>query len=214
MQTERFSATYDVVANDYAEAFSDELEAKPFDRDLLDQLASTFAGSGLVCDLGCGPGQVGAYLAERGCQVVGVDNSEGMLRTARDRHPEMSFELADMRELPFTDASIAAIVCFYSLIHIPRVEVPAVLREVARTLRLGGTLLLAVHGGEGEIHADNWFGKDVSVDATLFGSGELLQALTESGFTDCHTSERNPYSQEHQSPRLYLHATRVEKSGP
>jgi trans-aconitate methyltransferase len=102
--------TYNVVAGDYAATFSDELGAKPFDTELLDDLARDFVGGGLVCDLGCGPGQIGAYLATRGCDVIGVDISPGMLRTARERHPSVRFQLGDMRALPLADASCVAVV--------------------------------------------------------------------------------------------------------
>jgi SAM-dependent methyltransferase len=144
-------ATYDVVAADYAAAFSDELDDQPFDRELLDGLARDVAGRGLVCDLGCGPGQIGGYLAQRGCDVVGIDISPGMLRSARDRHGDVQFQLGDMRALPLAEASCVAIACFYALIHIPRDEVPVALAEIGRVLRPDGALVLAVHGGAGEL---------------------------------------------------------------
>jgi SAM-dependent methyltransferase len=204
-------ATYDAVAGDYAALFSDELDRKPFDRELLDELAlevSRVAGQGLVCDLGCGPGHIGAYLASRGCDVVGVDISPAMLDNARERHPNLTFELGDMRALPFADDACIAIACFYALIHLRRAEVPAALAEMRRVLRPGGQLVLAVHGGEGETHVDNWFERGVSVDLTLFGAAELVQLVTDAGFADCHATVRDPYEGEHQTPRLYLRATR------
>lgn len=201
-------ATYDAVAQDYAAAFSDELAGKPFDRDLLDRLAEHVAGRGWVCDLGCGPAQIGAYLAERGCDVIGVDVSLAMLRAARERHPGLRVQAGDMRALPLAAGCCVAVACFYSLIHVPRDEVPATLIEIARVLRPGGTLLLAVHGGAGQVHVDDWFGHPVSVDATLFGADELLGLLHTSGFPACRAAERPPYPTEHQTPRLYLHATR------
>ena len=60
------AAKYDRVAEKYAAAFFDELERKPFDRALLDRFAAAVAGRGRVCDVGCGPGHVGRYLAARG----------------------------------------------------------------------------------------------------------------------------------------------------
>jgi len=60
------AAKYDRVAEKYAAAFFDELERKPFDRALLDRFAAAAAGRGRVCDVGCGPGHVGRYLAARG----------------------------------------------------------------------------------------------------------------------------------------------------
>ncbi len=40
------------------------------------------------------------------------------------------------------------------------------LGEMAGVLIPGGTLLLAFHGAEGEAHAEDWFGRGVSIDAT------------------------------------------------
>jgi SAM-dependent methyltransferase len=202
-------ATYDVVADEYAARFSDELDAKPFDRELLNELAASIAGTGTACDLGCGPGQIGAYLAASGCDVLGVDVSAGMLREARKRHPDMRFELGDMRALPLADASLVAVVCFYALIHLPRGEVLDALAEIARVLVPGGILVLAVHGGEGELHVDNWFNRSVSVDLSLFGTAELIGLLQKAGFTACEATEREPYPDEHQTPRLYVRANRA-----
>jgi len=55
----------------------------------------------LVVDLGCGPGNLTATLAERwpDAQVVGVDSSESMLEKSAvhaERHPNLRFELGDI----------------------------------------------------------------------------------------------------------------------
>jgi trans-aconitate methyltransferase len=49
---------YDTVADEYVRRIYDELQHKPFDRELLDQFAARVRQSGMVCDLGCGPGHV------------------------------------------------------------------------------------------------------------------------------------------------------------
>src|SRR5439155_313770 len=72
------AGTYDRVAAPYGEQFFDELARKPFDRELLDRFAARLSGRGLVCDVGCGPGHVGRYLAERGVDVFGLDLSTDM----------------------------------------------------------------------------------------------------------------------------------------
>jgi len=43
--------SYDSIAAEYAGAFCDELDKKPFDRDLLDRFASLVPATGRVCDL-------------------------------------------------------------------------------------------------------------------------------------------------------------------
>jgi len=91
--------SYDRVAAEYAARLNDELTHKPLERALLDAYATR--ASGPVCDLGCGPGQVGAYLRSRGARVVGVDLSHGMAQQARRLHPDLPVAQADMRALPF-----------------------------------------------------------------------------------------------------------------
>ena len=56
---------------------------------------------GYVVDLGCGPGNLTAALAERwpGADVVGVDNSPEMIGAAQaEVGPRLSFALGDLRE--------------------------------------------------------------------------------------------------------------------
>jgi len=52
-----------------------------------------------VVDLGCGPGNLTALLAARwpGARLRGVDNSTEMIATARETHPEIDFEVGDLR---------------------------------------------------------------------------------------------------------------------
>ena len=73
--------------------------ARPF-FELLARVGAT--DPGLVADLGCGPGELTAALAARwpGADVIGVDSSPEMIRSARALPgPErLSFELADLRE--------------------------------------------------------------------------------------------------------------------
>ena len=202
------AATYDTVAEDYAAAFYDELAGKPFDRDLLDRLAALLAGPAPVCDLGCGPGHLTGYLADRGCRAFGVDLSAAMLRAARRRRPGLCFQAGDLRRLPFGGGSLAAVVCFYAVIHLQRHEVPPVLAEMHRVLRPGGVLLLAVHGGTGRAHTADWFGRAVAVDATLFTLPELSALLRGAGFAIARAIRRPPYPFEHPTPRLYLWASR------
>jgi trans-aconitate methyltransferase len=58
--------SYDAVAEAYAAGFRDELAGKPQDRALLACLAEQAEPGAPVADLGCGPGHVAAWLADRG----------------------------------------------------------------------------------------------------------------------------------------------------
>lgn len=204
------AGTYDRVARAYAEEYFTELERKPFDRELLDRFAADLRSRGPVCDLGCGPGHVGRYLAEHGVDVFGVDFSPGMVALARELNPGLRFERGDMRALALPDASLAGVVAFYSLIHLERAVAPQALNEIARVLAPGGAVLLAFHGGEGEAHADDWFGQGVSVDATLFSPQEMASLMARAGLAVTEVLTRPPYAFEYPTQRVYARGTRAE----
>jgi SAM-dependent methyltransferase len=69
--------------------------------------------AGPVCDAGCGPGHVTRYLHERGCQVFGVDISPQIVELARSLNSELEPLVADLRELPVEEGSLAGVVAFY-----------------------------------------------------------------------------------------------------
>src|SRR5258708_4269734 len=127
--------SYDTVADEYANKYLHELDHKPLDRELLDRFAKAVAGKGRAVDLGCGPGQVARYLKARGVDVVGIDLSPQMVEAARRANTEIEFRQGDMRKLDFPENTLAGIAAFYSIIHIPREQVNAVLKELHRVLK-------------------------------------------------------------------------------
>lgn len=205
------AVTYDVVAERYAETFVGELAYKPFDRDLLSRFALAVGpGSSIVrpvCDLGCGPGHIGAYLSARGVDVVGIDLSAGMVAQARRSFPDLQFTHGDMTALDLPDGAWAGIVCFYALIHLPRSRVPLALAEMYRTMVSGGGLLLSAHGGVGSLHATEMLEHAVSLDATLFSLPELVELTEAAGFAVTEAHERQPLDEELPTQRLYVWAT-------
>ena len=203
-------AGYDRVAEHYATEFFEELKRKPFDCQLLDQFAESVSGAGVVCELGCGPGQVGRYLKDRGVEMCGVDLSPEMVRVAARLNPDISFSQGDMLALHFPDESLAGIVLFYSIIHVQRDAVTRALKEMSRVLTSNGKLFLAFHGGEGELHRDEWYGEKVSIDFRLFQSAEMAGYLEEAGFDDIKVIERDPYEFEHPTKRVYVFAQKAQ----
>ena len=108
-----------------------------------------FPDGARVLDIGCGTGpQARTLAAWPGIgEVVGVDQLEPFLERARELAadiPNVSFQQADARNLPFEDASFDVVVLHTLLTHMPGPE--DVLREVHRVLRPGGQV--AIYDGD------------------------------------------------------------------
>jgi demethylmenaquinone methyltransferase/2-methoxy-6-polyprenyl-1,4-benzoquinol methylase len=96
--------------------------------------------SDTVLDVATGTGAVAReLLAERGCTVVGLDQSPEMLAEARRRLPS-SVRLMQGRaeQLPFPDAAFDGLTFTYLLRYVD--DPAAVLAELARVVRPGGTI--------------------------------------------------------------------------
>lgn len=204
-------ASYDRVAAEYARTIYGELAGKPFDRALLDRFAGRLRGRGVVCDMGCGPGQIARYLADRGLAMVGVDLSPGMLSQAAALNPDISFHAGDMRALDEPDGAWAGIAAFYSIIHIPPGEIVAALAELRRVLMPGGLLLLAFHIGDEVVRPEEMMGQSVAVDFWFYRPAQMSAWLGQAGYAVEEVIERGPYAPEveHQSRRAYILAHKV-----
>ncbi len=199
--------SYDKVAKKYVEHIYDELKDKPLDRELLDRFADELKDKGLVCDVGCGPGQVARYLFERGVNVCGVDLSQGMIDEARVLNPEIKFTQGNMMSLDFEDKAFAGITAFYSLIHIPREDLVTALVELKRVLKANGLLFMAFHIGVEIMHVEELWEEKINADFIFFQTDEMRNYLTDAGFEVVEAIEREPYKDvEHQSRRSYIFA--------
>jgi SAM-dependent methyltransferase len=197
--------SYDSAAAAYAEHLSDELARKPLDRHLLNRFAEETRGRGPVADLGCGPGHVAGYLSQQGVAIFGVDFSAKMIAVARSMNPDLDFRVEDMTRLSASDASLAGVVLFYSIVHFDLTELPSVFREARRILVPGGLALVSFHVGEEVVHADDLFGAPVSLDFRFHTPENVLEALRSANFAVIEQVHREPYDgAEYPSRRCYL----------
>jgi SAM-dependent methyltransferase len=156
-----------------------------------------------VIELGCGTAYWSAWLARRGARVVGLDNSERQLATARELQLEHGLEFplvyASAESVPYPDASFDVAFSEYgaSLWCDPYLWIP----EAARLLRPGGELVFLTNSflailcapDEGDLverlvrpqlGADRryeWPDEQPAVEFHL-GHGEMLRVLRASGF--------------------------------
>lgn len=115
----------------------------PFDIEEPDEWIATLAKSrrirGQVLDAGCGPGRNSIYLAETGCNVLGVDISTKAIsraqRNAAEKSSRAQFLQANLCEISgYEDRfdSVVDIGCFHSLDQCDRAAYAAALHRVCR----------------------------------------------------------------------------------
>ncbi|MEV4708358.1 class I SAM-dependent methyltransferase [Actinoplanes sp. NPDC049316] len=151
--TEELRDAHDVLSEWYAKNLAGVLESMPVERAMLDLFAElTLAVGTQVADVGCGTGRLLPHLASRGLSPRGVDLSPRMVEVARREHPGFEYEVADLRDLPFEDAALAGVVCWFSLIYLAPDARARAFAELARVVRPGGYLVAAFKHGDGTVH--------------------------------------------------------------
>ncbi|WP_232661182.1 class I SAM-dependent methyltransferase [Pseudonocardia sp. TRM90224] len=154
--------SYDRVADKYVEMVATtglgDVRSHPWLRAAMDAFADTAGKLGPVLDVGCGPGQVTAYLAERGVDVSGVDLSPRMVEHARRLHPRCTFSVGSATELDLAEGSLGGVMGWWSLFNLPRDILPEVLSTFARSLVPAGQMILATHVGDDDLARTEAYG--------------------------------------------------------
>jgi trans-aconitate methyltransferase len=104
-----------------------------------------------ILDLGCGPGQLTARIAESGAMVTGIDRSEAMIAQARGNYPLLDFRLGDAASFTLderTDAPVDAV--FSNAVLHWVTDASGVARCIERALKPGGRFVCEF-GGRGNI---------------------------------------------------------------
>jgi SAM-dependent methyltransferase len=99
------------------------------------------ASAARALDVGCGEGRFCRRLAAAGIAVAGLDPTPTLLAAARARDRRGTYLLGVAEALPFADLTFDLVVSYLTLIDIPDIDLA--IREMARVLAPGGTLLIA-----------------------------------------------------------------------
>ena len=179
-------SSYDTDASGYAEKVRGLLDGSPYLRASLALFAELVrdAGGGPVADVGCGPGYVTRHLHDLGVDAFGIDLSPEMVALARRDHPDLRFEVGTMTALDLAEDSVAGVLAFWSVIHVPDHSVPEVFGQFRRVLRPGGPLLVGFHVGDETRHtSEGYSGRSINVDSHRRRPDQVARWLREAGFT-------------------------------
>jgi ubiquinone/menaquinone biosynthesis C-methylase UbiE len=138
-----------------------------------------------VLDIGCGTGiHAAVFAATFGCDVAGIDPSEGMLAQARAKLPEADLRGGIAEELPFADATFDAALMMLVVHHVDRSRA---FPEVRRILAPNGRFLITTSNPDAfpRFWMAALFPSYVAVEQARFPSFEVLDRdLRRAGFRD------------------------------
>ena len=205
-------AVYDATAETYAAWIGTELSADiegPIDLAFVASFVE-LVPAGPVADVGCGPGRVAAFLAAQGVDVFGVDVSPAMVAIAREAHPAIRFEDGRLTGIPQPDHSLAGVVCWYSIIHTPPDQLPAVFAELERVLVPDGVVLVAFQAGDGvPVTRDGVYGTDLSLTNHRHSPDVVARLMAAAGLRIHARAERDPERDHESTPQAFLLARRA-----
>jgi SAM-dependent methyltransferase len=180
---EQVRDAYAAVADVYIERFGTSRQVPAEDLALIGR---HLAGSpGRVFDLGCGPGHLTGYLRSLGVDATGIDPVGEFIAHARATHPTGSYRLGSMSSLDARDHSIAGILAWYSMIHLPPPDLDGVLTEFRRVLTPAGKLVIGFVDGDDLSPFDHKV-----ITAYRWPADELSDRLARAGFTEVERQRR------------------------
>jgi ubiquinone/menaquinone biosynthesis C-methylase UbiE len=189
-------AVYDKAASRYVQFVGTEISSAtegPIDQSLLIAFIELVKRHiGRVADVGCGPGRVAAFMAERDLDVVGVDVSQAMLAVARTAHPHITFQVGQLDALPIETGELAGAVCWYSIIYTPPDRLAEAFDELKRVLLPGGYLLLAFQAEGEPVHRADAYGTHQPLTSYRHSVQQVAGCLEDIGFKIFATVVRAP----------------------
>jgi SAM-dependent methyltransferase len=115
---------------------------------------------GNALDVGCGEGRFCRMLSAASVKVTGIDPTAQFIETAKERDPEGDYRLGRAEQLDFAEGSFDLVVSYITLVDIP--DFRTAIREMARVLKPGGSMLVANLTGFTSACADRGWVKDAS----------------------------------------------------
>jgi len=178
------AAAFDSIGERYDQAFPHKDGQVAAGEWLIWQLAE----GARVLDAGCGTGVPTArQLQQAGLSVTGIDISEVMLALARQNVPDADLRRADLTEIGPELGRFDAVVAFFSLLMLPRAEIPATLTRLREVLVPGGLLALGMVEADVDDVPIDFLG--VPVRVTGYPRDELARVVETAGFEVLETKD-------------------------
>lgn len=201
-----------MIYQGFAGVYDELMSHAPYD-EWAGWIEASLPEKGRVLDLACGTGEISIRLAEKGCEVTGIDLSEDMLSCAQQKKTgkPILFLQQDMRELSgFEEQFDAVVICCDSLNYLKtKNDVLSTFKSVFQVLKEGGLLLFDVHSPfkmtelfPDSTHADQ--DEQISYIWQSFAGDEELSVIHDMSFFVWNGQSYDRYDETHEQKTFYI----------
>ena len=190
---EKTAKTFDAYQASYSDTVNDAVSFTGLDVDfftrvkadyILDIVEATFGHPADVTalDVGCGVGNFHTLLGPKFGTLHGVDVSKDSIRMAREKHPDIDYEVYDGRHLPYADNTYDLAFTICVMHHVPPENWPNFVSEMKRVLKPGGLALVFEHNPQNPLTMRAVNTCPFDEDAVLLRSTRTVDLFNEAGF--------------------------------
>ena len=129
----------------------DEYFSKSVGHSMLDEMRRHIQISGLVVDLGAGPGFLTEHLLAAGLQTLAIDSSSASVETLIRKfgeHPRFQGAQVSEGRIPLEDATADVVLLVETIEHVEATDALALLDDVHRVLRPNGYVVMTTPNRE------------------------------------------------------------------
>jgi SAM-dependent methyltransferase len=178
------AVAFDSIGERYDQAFPHKEGQVAAGEWLIGQLAN----GARVLDAGCGTGvPTIRQLQAAGLSVTGIDISDVMLALARRNVPDADLRQLDLAGIGPELGRFDAVVAFFSLLMLPRADIPAALARLRDVLVPGGPLAIGMVEADVDDVPIDFLG--VTVRVTGYPGDELIRVVETAGFEVLETKD-------------------------
>jgi SAM-dependent methyltransferase len=159
---------------------------EPWHRWVFDRI--DLASEARILEIGCGPAELWAQNLDRilaGWELTLADLSPGMVEKAREVLGDRAdYRVADVRDLPFEDASFDGVVANHMLYHVP--DRTQALVEIRRVLGPGGRVFATTNGREHLREIKTFYERSANTEFRIEDAGDELADFFADVELDCY----------------------------
>lgn len=155
-----------------------------------------------LLEIGPGAGKDSLFFQESGLEVKCIDLSPELVKLCQQKG--LDAQVMDMTELSLPRESFDAVYALNSLLHIPKNDLPIVLKNIQNVLKPNGLFYMGVYGSEND--TEHIWENDPYTPKRFFAfySDEHLQEITGQYFKQISFKRITVEGSEHHFQRLIL----------